>query len=259
LKKPLLTRLLFLLIFAFPLAVSSLGAAESNGYKSISWTTNYNEALTRSKQEGKPVLLFFTGSDWCGWCTQLQREVLNTESFYELANDRYIFVEVDFPKKKSLSSNVLEQNKFLAKKYHITSYPTIVVVDSSGSTLGESGYKSGGAEKYAAHLDSIVAPHLAKFKSPTPKAAEVSVEISHASELSNLTSKVSIEGSFDYASGPVVSQQETVVLDQGIVKEQAVAIEETKSSDDALAAQVDAATPELVEVKAALEAEVLTY
>ncbi|MCE5318679.1 MAG: thioredoxin family protein [Parachlamydia sp.] len=34
----------------------------------IPWMTNYEEAVTKSKSSSKPLLMFFTGSDWCGWC-----------------------------------------------------------------------------------------------------------------------------------------------------------------------------------------------
>ena len=56
------------------------------------------------------MLLFFTGSDWCGWCHRLQREVFNTPAFTTWASSDVILVELDFPRNKVLPQNIKEQN-----------------------------------------------------------------------------------------------------------------------------------------------------
>lgn len=45
------------------------------------WHTNVKEAIDLAKKEDKPLFLFFTGSDWCGWCIRLQKEVFKTPEF----------------------------------------------------------------------------------------------------------------------------------------------------------------------------------
>ena len=45
------------------------------------WHTDMNKAVALSNKIKKPMLLFFTGSDWCGWCVRLQKEVLKTPEF----------------------------------------------------------------------------------------------------------------------------------------------------------------------------------
>ena len=44
--------------------------------KEITWHTDMNEAINKSLQTEKPLFLFFTGSDWCGWCIKLQKSCI---------------------------------------------------------------------------------------------------------------------------------------------------------------------------------------
>ena len=39
-----------------------------------------------AKANHKLVLLNFTGSDWCGWCIKLQREVFSQPEFEDYAS-----------------------------------------------------------------------------------------------------------------------------------------------------------------------------
>ena len=60
--------------------------AKPNGTASIqsdgeAWETDLNKAIGLSYETKKPIMLFFTGSDWCGWCIRLQNEVFRTETF----------------------------------------------------------------------------------------------------------------------------------------------------------------------------------
>ncbi|MEP6932103.1 MAG: thioredoxin family protein, partial [Flavobacterium sp.] len=61
----------------FLLALFMVGAFTSQAQE-LKWYTDVKEAITISNKENKPMLLFFTGSDWCGWCIRLQNEVLKT-------------------------------------------------------------------------------------------------------------------------------------------------------------------------------------
>lgn len=157
------------------------GASHSEG-GSLPWTTNYNQALERSKAEGKPIILFFTGSDWCTWCHRLESEVLNTTSFINSVKDKYIFVELDFPQQTTIAADLKAQNKKLQEKYNVRGFPTIVIVDGEGQKVAQTGYEAGGGMAYARHLDNLVAPHLAKFtKQPdqpakAPAQEKVAVE-----------------------------------------------------------------------------------
>ena len=128
-------------------------AAASNVYK---WETDMDVAKKRAKDEKKPMLLDFTGSDWCGWCMKLKKEVFDTPEFQQYAKEKLVLVEVDFPHSKQLPKEEKEQNEKLAKEYNVGGYPTIILLSSKGTKVGETGYQAGGPEKYIEHLKGLL-------------------------------------------------------------------------------------------------------
>lgn len=118
----------------------------------INWQTNYEQAVSQAKASNKPILLFFTGSDWCGWCKKIDQEVFVTPEFANVAGDKFIFVKVDFPLSNPLPPNVDAQNKELQKKFDIRGFPTIVLLDPNQQQIGVTGYRPGGGASYADHL-----------------------------------------------------------------------------------------------------------
>lgn len=151
--------LVALLLLASPVFFSALESAEQKG--GITWMTNYDKALKESKATSKPILLFFTGSDWCGWCTKLEKEALHTPEFSQSMGDKMIFVILDYPMKKSLDSKTHEQNQKLKKQYSIKSYPTVILINGDEELIGTTGYRSGGGQKYAQHLIKMVQEYTA--------------------------------------------------------------------------------------------------
>lgn len=108
------------------------------------WTTDYNAALAQAKKDKKLVLLDFTGSDWCGYCKLLDKEVFAAPEFQHFADANYELVTVDFPHQKELSAQLKEQNDSLGKKFGIDGFPTLIVLDADGKELGrETGYNPG--------------------------------------------------------------------------------------------------------------------
>jgi protein disulfide-isomerase len=122
---------------------------------SAEWSTDAATALAQAKAQGRHVFLFFTGSDWCGWCIRLNREILNTSEFIGYAQDKLVLVELDFPQRKQQSDAVRAQNAKLAKKYGIRGYPTVVVLDGDGKVVGKLGYQPGGPGPFIAALDRM--------------------------------------------------------------------------------------------------------
>ena len=120
------------------------------------WNTDYDLALSIAKKEEKPLLLNFTGSDWCGWCIRLKDEVFDKDAFKEFSKNNLILVELDFPKRKELPKEVKNQNNQLNRKYGITGFPTIILIDAFGEIIQKTGYLRGGAESYVNHLKSIL-------------------------------------------------------------------------------------------------------
>lgn len=122
----------------------------------LNWMTNFEEAQTLAKKDKKPLLLFFTGSDWCGWCHKLENEALLTNEFYDAAGDKFVFVMVDFPLKSPLDAKTTAQNKELQKKYGVQGFPSVIILDENLQKIGQTGYQSGGGKAYAEHLKKMV-------------------------------------------------------------------------------------------------------
>jgi protein disulfide-isomerase len=115
------------------------------------WNNNLNKAMEISKKTKKPLMLFFTGSDWCGWCIRLQTEVFKKPEFAAWAKDNVVLVEVDFPRRTALSAELTAQNNELQQFFAVQGYPTVWFVNATnvdGKTnfdkLGSTGYLAGG-------------------------------------------------------------------------------------------------------------------
>lgn len=101
------------------------------------WSTDYDAALARAAKEKRPVLALFTGSDWCPYCVQLEKKVLKDSSFRKFAEKNVVLLYLDFPRKKQLEKKLIEQNKKLAEKYGVKAFPTSLLLDAGGETLGK--------------------------------------------------------------------------------------------------------------------------
>jgi protein disulfide-isomerase len=121
------------------------------------WLTDFSAAQTKAKTENKLLLLDFTGSDWCGWCIKFKQDIFSQPEFDRFASQNLILMEVDFPKKKTLPAPQTEMNQALAKKFGVTGYPTIVILDPNGNVVDASaGYREGGVKNYIAELQKFV-------------------------------------------------------------------------------------------------------
>jgi thiol-disulfide isomerase/thioredoxin len=134
-------------------APAPAGAARAGG--KATWTTDYTAALATAKEQKRHVFLFFTGSDWCGWCMRLQKEILSTSDFAKYASEKLVLVEIDFPKKNPLSSKAQSQNNALAQRYGVQGFPTVIVLDASGKRVGELGYQEGGPGPFVKALKAL--------------------------------------------------------------------------------------------------------
>lgn len=112
--------------------------------KAATWTTDYAAAVMSAKQQDRAVFVFFTGSDWCGWCMKLDREILTTSEFQAFADANLILVKLDFPHNKTLPADEAARNKELATQFGVTGFPTVFVLDRNGQNAGRLGYMEGG-------------------------------------------------------------------------------------------------------------------
>ena len=118
----------------------------------LSWYTDLDEAHQISEESGKPIFGFFTGSDWCGWCHKLERDVFQKDAFVKWAADEVVLLELDFPRKTILPADLAKQNRELQQAFKVTGYPTIWIffADKDPETehfsltaLGKLGYPTG--------------------------------------------------------------------------------------------------------------------
>ena len=146
------------------LVVAQLGFAQK---AALTWHTDINEASAIAKKENKPMMLFFTGSDWCGWCVRLQKEVFNTTEFEKWAKENVVLVELDFPKNKPQSEAIKTQNRALQQQFAVRGYPTCWFVRpekmSDGKTnlvqIGSKGYEAGGPANWTLGAGMLIKPN----------------------------------------------------------------------------------------------------
>ena len=117
------------------------------------FTDDLDAALAEAKKSGKYVYACFSGSDWCGWCMKLEREVLSKQEFINGVKKDFVLVFIDSPNDKSLlSEHAKAANEGLVTKYRVDGFPTALILDGDGKKIGETGYRKGGAANYAEHL-----------------------------------------------------------------------------------------------------------
>jgi thioredoxin-related protein len=119
------------------------------------WLTDYDKAQKEAQATNKLLLMDFTGSDWCGWCIMLDKEVFSKPEFKEYASKHLVLLELDFPRSKRMPPEIVAQNERLVLKYRIQGFPTVVVFDSSGKPLGALGYEAGGPKVFIGHLEKL--------------------------------------------------------------------------------------------------------
>ncbi len=121
----------------------------------LNWLTDPKAAQAEAKQANKLVMLDFTGSDWCGWCIRLKKEVFSKPEFQEYANKNLVLVEIDFPKGKAQAKELVQQNMQLASRYSVQGFPTLIVLDANGKKVGELGYVEGGPTAFIDELEKL--------------------------------------------------------------------------------------------------------
>ncbi|HPM04537.1 MAG TPA: thioredoxin family protein [Candidatus Cloacimonas sp.] len=121
------------------------------------WLTDFSKAQELAKELNRPILVNFTGSDWCSWCIKLTKEVFSKEAFVSYATDSLVLLKLDFPRKIPQTPEVKAANEKLAKDFGVQGFPTIVLLDTNGKEINRTGYQPGGAEAYVKHLQDLLA------------------------------------------------------------------------------------------------------
>ncbi len=105
----------------------------------LEWHTDFEKARKIAKESNKTLLLDFTGSDWCGYCIKLRRDVFEDPEFEKWAKDKLVLVELDFPRKKTLPAKIKEQNEKLQGQFMVRGFPSIYFITAEGGFKGAMG------------------------------------------------------------------------------------------------------------------------
>lgn len=134
--------------FAWP------GAGHDDG---LTWLTDIDAARAAAKDDNRPILAYFTGSDWCGWCKKLDREILSKPEFHAYAQDHLVLLKLDFPRHTAQPPELSQANQTLAQRFHVRGFPTIVMLDKYGNEIGRTGYLAVTPTAYVNNLDKFAA------------------------------------------------------------------------------------------------------
>lgn len=143
------------------------------------WLTSVEDAQKISEKTGKPIFANFTGSDWCGWCHKLAREVFNTPEFKAWSDKNVVLLELDFPRNKVLDEKLKAQNNSLLQFFQVQGFPTIWVftmeMDKTNkkytiNPIGKTGYLNGGPKVFTESVDGMIAQYKTQQKEKSKEA-----------------------------------------------------------------------------------------
>ena len=139
-----------LIIFILSLNTARLSAQD--------WRTDWDIAKVEAEQANKKLILVFSGSDWCIPCIKLEKEIWESPSFTQYAEQYYVLFRADFPKRKKnkLPETIQQLNDSLASEYNPKGYfPLIVVLNSKGKVKGQLGYEKVTPEDYIGLIEQL--------------------------------------------------------------------------------------------------------
>ena len=155
------------------LLVVIIGGAvlERSAFAAAVWLDDLPKAQTQAKAEKKFVLMHFSGSDWCGWCMKLRKEVFLKPEFESYARSNLVLVGIDFPKRKPQLPARQAANQQLAEQFKVQGFPTLLLLDGEGTSLGRISYGQGGTKAFLAEVEKLIHPPLESppLKSPKKK------------------------------------------------------------------------------------------
>jgi len=150
-------KILFVSLLLFGLKIINAQSAEK--FDSTIWVKNFEQAKLIAIDKKLPIVLVFSGSDWCKPCIKLKTQILLTDSFSAYAKDHFVMLNLDFPSKKvnKLSSEQQKHNDELAAKYNIEGvFPLLLILDNSYKVITSSGYIDVKPEEYIKNLESLL-------------------------------------------------------------------------------------------------------
>ncbi|WP_452220874.1 thioredoxin family protein [Lacinutrix salivirga] len=149
----------FVIILTVLLSFQAFAQYEEDTMSNLAWLTDLNEAKKESKVQKKPILIYFTGSDWCGPCKMLKKDFFSSEKFEEKSK-QFVLLKVDMPRRVDIiTPEQKEKNKKVVRQYNKSGgYPNLVALNTEGKVIGElSGYTFlRETDRHFAFVDSVL-------------------------------------------------------------------------------------------------------
>jgi thioredoxin-related protein len=124
------------------------------------WHSNLQEAKEIARKEHRYILLNFSGSDWCGPCIMLRKEVFDSPAFMAFADSALVLVNADFPRmrKNQLSKEQQQQNDQLADHYNSQGkFPLTLLMNAEGKVIRQwEGNPSIKPDPFTSEIRSII-------------------------------------------------------------------------------------------------------
>ena len=125
----------------------------------VTWSGDFSDAQKQAAQEHKLILINFSGSDWCGPCIRLRKEILESSTFESYASGHLVLVRADFPrqKKDQLSKEQVKLNEALADKYNPDGkFPYTLLVDENGKVLKDwEGFPNETPDQFVSQISAV--------------------------------------------------------------------------------------------------------
>lgn len=104
----------------------------------LNWESSYKEALQKAKKENKPLLVYFTGSDWCGPCIKLDKELFHTQEFKDFSDKNLVLYMANFPRNQDLvTESAKKSNEEIRTRFSVRKkFPTILMLNGDEQLLG---------------------------------------------------------------------------------------------------------------------------
>jgi thioredoxin-related protein len=124
------------------------------------WYTQWNDALHASISQDKPILMVFSGSDWCKPCMMLEKAVFETPDFQAYAAQHLVLLKVDFPRQKKnlLPEAQRNQNEALAEKYNPEGeFPCVLFLNAEGELITKMDHRYTSSTDFIHYLQQLPA------------------------------------------------------------------------------------------------------
>jgi len=86
----------------------------------------YDDALAQAKATNRPLVIDMHTA-WCGWCRRMRRETFVDPTFVRATRESFVFLSLDAEDGRAGTR--------LARRLKVGSYPTVLILDSSGGEI----------------------------------------------------------------------------------------------------------------------------